>query len=99
MPLFLNIEDEIEYKGNNQKKIKRIAFSFLSKKFGLTNSVIYKKENNVSLNFFIENNIEIFKRNINELIDNIQKDGINIDGLQINSLEKKLELNKKGLYG
>ncbi|WGS65807.1 hypothetical protein [Marinitoga aeolica] len=99
MPLFLNIEDEIEYKENKQKKIKRIAFSFLSKNFGLINSIIYKKENNVSLNFFIENNIEIFKTNINWLINNIQKDGIKIDGLQINPLEKIFELNKKGLYG
>lgn len=99
IPVFLSVNDEIELIGSNKKNIKRIAFSFISDEFGLVNSIIYKKDNAISLNFFIEKNNDIFKENIDGLIQDIQRDGIKIEGLQINELEKEIEINKKGLYG
>ncbi|GAB6189951.1 hypothetical protein JCM30566_16930 [Marinitoga arctica] len=99
MPVFLNVSDEIDIQSSNKKKIKRIAFSFISNNFGLINSIIYKKDNSISLNFFIEKNNDIFKNNINDLIQDIQNNGLKIEGLQINALNDDLEINKKGLYG
>ncbi|KLO24270.1 hypothetical protein [Marinitoga sp. 1155] len=99
MPIFFNISDEIDYEKQQQKKIKRIAFSFISNKFGLINSIIYKKDNSITINFNIERNIDDFKNNINHLINEIEKDGIKINALQINTLENTEKLNKKGLYG
>ncbi|SHF04187.1 hypothetical protein SAMN02745164_01662 [Marinitoga hydrogenitolerans DSM 16785] len=99
MPIFLNISDEIDYEKQQQKKIKRIAFSFISNKFGLINSIIYKKDNSITINFNIERNIDDFKNNINHLINEIEKDSIKINALQINTLENTEKLNKKGLYG
>lgn len=99
IPIFLNVDNEIRYEGNKKEKINRISFSFISNNFGLINTIIYKKEKTVSLNFFVENNLDFFKNNISELINSIQEDGMKIEGLQINSIENNFELNKKGLYG
>ncbi|KAF2955256.1 hypothetical protein [Marinitoga sp. 38H-ov] len=97
IPIFINISDILEQ--NMQKKVKRISFSFISNLFGLINTIIYEKNNSISLIFNIENNIDIFKENLDELLNSIKSEGIKIEVLQLHSLTDEIILNKKGLYG
>lgn len=99
IPIFLSINDILEHENQTKKKIKRISFSFISNSFGLINTIIYKKDNAVSLIFNIQDNIDVFRENIDELLNNIKSEGINIEALQVNVLENDIVLNKKGLYG